>query len=154
MNDVLRLRFREPCLECHTTNQAGISVEETLPACLIVQILKFGHALSGGSGVSFLVEPDGTLVISGGVDQVDGIPYSGIARLKPAPVWRRSTFVATGRFTGTIGCLAGWNHHVEASADFKQWDTVATGTSTGESVPFADTAPPGPARRFYRVVKE
>ena len=95
------------------------------------------------------VAPDGNVDWS----FFNGLGTDG-SRLKPIPIWRSSAFDATGRFTGTIGCLPGWNYRVEDSADLKQWDTVATGTSAGESVPFADTAPPGTARRFYRVVKE
>jgi len=85
---------------------------------------------------------------------VNGHPRYGLTRLEPRAVWRSSSIDTTGRFTGTIGCLPGWKYRVEASADLKKWDTVATGTSTSESVPFSDATAAQTGRRFYRAVKQ
>jgi hypothetical protein len=101
----------------------------------------------GASVLGF--QPDGGTVIQ--IDyRWDGSGGFDFVRFIPAPVWRSSSFDAKGRFTGMIGCLAGWNYRVEASADLKQWETVAAGTSASESVPFSDSAPPGTARSARR----
>ena len=91
-------------------------------------------------------------LLAAGYRRPDAAEISAV-RFLALPVWRHTAHDASGRFTRTIGCLPGLRYRVGASADLQRWDTVATGTSASESVPFDDTAPPGSARRFDRVVK-
>ncbi len=80
--------------------------------------------------------------IDGGAVAGCGCCDPDIARLRPTREWVSSQHHRLH---------AGWNYRVMSSVNLKQWGTVATGASAGESVPFADTAQKSgalPARSF------
>jgi len=111
-----------------------------------IPLTRFGASVLG-------FQPDGGVVIQ--IDyRWDGGGGFDFIRFNPTPVWRSPSFDANGRFAGIIGCLPNWRYRVEASADLRQWDIIANGTSTSEWVPFSDATAGQTGRRFYRAVKE
>jgi uncharacterized delta-60 repeat protein len=116
----------------------------------------FVHHHDGHSwGLELSLGFDGAIVLAGGFKQVNGEPRYGMARLIPAPAWRHFGIShVNSRFTGRLDCPPNRPYRIEATADFKHWDTLAVGISTTNSIPFSDPASTLLGRRFYRVVSE
>jgi plastocyanin len=104
-----------------------------------------------------------TVTKLGTFDYVDDWGYSGWGTLvvsiitPPAPplppVLTDAVVLPDGTFQCTVSNLvAGNRYYVQASTNLQDWTAIYNGVAPGPTDTYFDSAAPGLARRFYRVV--
>jgi uncharacterized delta-60 repeat protein len=101
------------------------------------------------------VLPNDNCYIGGAFTVVSGQPRRGIARVlasdSPAPVPAGIALAAGGAVRVVFPAVAGRSCVLEASADLRVWQPLATNVAVGATVEFTDATRDQFAHRFYRL---
>jgi uncharacterized delta-60 repeat protein len=104
---------------------------------------------------TMVLQSDGGLLLGGNFTQFNGVPRSGIVRLKLGAELRFTsvTFALTDSLRLSFACQPGRTYRLEASDDLVNWTPLDTRSATAARVEFADTAWMNHNHRFYRAIQ-
>jgi hypothetical protein len=104
--------------------------------------------------LSFSLQSDGKIVLTGGFSSVNGIPRNGVARLLSdyEPPHLGNCRFKSGQFSFDLSGEPGRTVVIQGSTDLQHWIPIATNMLSSRPIPFSDSQNTALPERFYRLM--